>query len=117
MKQPMLGIAATVLVMAAALGFISLFSFPAFTGWVSYFLLCVIPMQIVVVVTWGASPPFAVGLGQPAKGAVLTVLTLMVGCIVTAITHATIGGGISPPTPMATMCAIVSVVITFMRFK
>src|SRR5256885_17172266 len=106
MKQPMLGITATVLVMAVALAVVSLFSFPTFTGWVSYFLLCVIPMQIVVVVTWGANPPFAAGLGQPAKGAVLTVLTLIVGCIVAAVTHATIGGGISPPTPMATMCAI-----------
>ena len=52
--------------MAVALGFISLFSFPTFTGWVSYFLLCVIPMQIVVVVTWGASPPFAVTQTTPS---------------------------------------------------
>jgi hypothetical protein len=39
--------------------------------------------------------------------------TLAVGVIVTAVTHATIGGRISPPTPMLAMCAIVSVVITF----
>jgi hypothetical protein len=113
LKQPILGIVATALVMAVALGFISLFSFPVFTGWVSYFLLCVIPMQIVTAVTWGSNPGFAARLTQPMKGLVLTMMTLAVGAIVTAVTHATIGGGISPPTPMATMCAIVSVVITF----
>ena len=51
LKQPTLGIVATALVVAVAWGFISLFAFPVFTGWVSYFLLCVIPMQIVIAVT------------------------------------------------------------------
>lgn len=113
MKQPGTGIVATLLVIAVALGFISLFSLPDFTGWVSYFLLCVIPMQIVVAVTWGSNPPFATGKPQPLKGLILVLSTLAVGAVVTAATHRLIGGGISPPTPMATMCAIVSVVITF----
>jgi len=113
LKQPVLGVVATALVVAVALGFISLFSFSTFTGWVAYFLLCVIPMQIVTAVTWGSNPSFVAGQRQPLKGLVLTLMTLVVGAIVTAATHATIGGGISPPTPMATMCAIVSVVITF----
>jgi hypothetical protein len=112
-RQPIVGIVATALVIVVALGLISLFTFPVFTGWVAYFLLCVIPMQIVVAVVWGSNPSFAAGLAQPAKGVVLTLMTLAVGVLVTAVTHATIGGGISPPTPMATMCAIVSVVITF----
>jgi len=113
LKQPVLGIVATALVMAVALGFISLFSFAVFTGWVSYFLLCTIPMQIVTAVTWGSSPGFAAKLQQPAKGLVLTLVTLVAGVVVTAVTHAAIGGGISPPTPMLVMCGIVSVVITF----
>jgi hypothetical protein len=113
LKQPVVGILATTLVIAVALGVVSLFSFPVFTGWVSYFLLCVIPMQIVTAVIWGASPGFAAAQPQPLKGLVLTLMTLAVGAVVTAVTHLTIGGGISPPTPMATMCAIVSVVITF----
>ena len=54
--------------MALALGFVSLFTFPMFTGWVAYFLLCVIPMQIVVAVTWGADPGFVADGSQPAKG-------------------------------------------------
>lgn len=113
MKQPVAGIVATALVVAVALGFVSLFSLPTFTGWVAYFLLCVIPMQIVVAVTWGSNPAFAAGKSQPARGLLLLILTLIVGGVVTAVTHATIGGAISPPTPMLAMCAIVSVVITF----
>lgn len=113
LKQPVLGIAATVLVMAVALAFVSLFSFPTFTGWVGFLLLCVIPMQIVGAVTWGSNPPFAAGLQQPAKGFVLTLATLVVGGVVAAVMHATVGGGIDPPTPMLAMCAIVAVVITF----
>jgi hypothetical protein len=113
LKQPVLGIVATALVMAVALGFVSLFSFSLFTGWVSYVLLCTIPMQIIAAVTWGSNPSFVSGRRQPIRGLALTLMTLAVGVVVTAITHATIGGAISPPTPMLTMCAIVSVVITF----
>lgn len=113
MKQPVAGIVATALVVAVALGFVALFTFPVFTGWVAYFLLCVIPMQIVAAVTWGSNPAFVAGKRQPAKGLILTLTTLAVGVVVTAVTHAAIGGGISPPTPMLAMCSIVSVVITF----
>ena len=112
-KQPWAGIVATALVVAGALGFVSLFSFPVFTGWVSYFLLCVIPMQIVMAVTWGSNPSFAANQTQPVKGLLLTLTALVVGGVVAAVCHATIGGGINPPTPMLTMCSIVSVVVTF----
>jgi hypothetical protein len=113
LKQPAVGIVSTALMMALALAFISLFTFPVFTGWVAFFLLCVIPMQIVVAVTWGANPGFAAASRQPAKGLLLTLTTLVVGVIVAVVCFATIGGRVSPPTPMLAMCAIVSVVITF----
>jgi hypothetical protein len=113
LTQPALAVAATAAAMILSLAFISLFPFPLFVGWISYFLLCVIPMQIVAAVTWRADPPFVAAHRQPVKGLLLTLATLLVGVIVAAATHGTIGGGISPPTPMATMCAIVSVVVTF----
>ena len=113
-KQPTLGIAAAVLVMAIALGFISLFSFPMFAGWVSYFLISCIPMQVVTVVIWGCRQPrFAAGRGQPVKGALLLLLALAVGFVVAAIHHATVGGRVNPPPPMAAMCIILSVIVTF----
>ena len=84
-KQPVVGVVSTAVVVALSLGFVSLFSFPTFTGWVAYFLLCVIPMQIVVAVTWGANPGFVASLGQPAKGLVLLIATLAVGVVVAAV--------------------------------
>jgi hypothetical protein len=113
LKQPVVGILSTGLMVALALGFVSLFTFPVFTGWVAYFLLCLIPMQIVAAVTWRADPGFVSAQHQPAKGIVLTLTTLGVGVIVSALCFFTIGGRVSPPTPMLAMCSIVSVVITF----
>jgi hypothetical protein len=100
-------------VIALALVFVSRFDFPTFTGWVSYLLLCLIPMQIVGAVTWQANPRFAAALAQPLKGAVMTLATVGIGAIVAGIAFATIGGRVSPPTPMLLMCSIVSVVVTF----
>ena len=113
-KQPALGIVAAVFVMAIGLGFISLFSFPMFAGWVSYFLICCIPMQVVTVVIWGCQQPrFAAGRSQPVKGIALLAVALLVGVVVAAIHHATVGGRLNPPPPMAAMCIITSVIMTF----
>jgi hypothetical protein len=114
LKQPLAGIVATILVIAVALGFISLFDFPTFAGPVSYFLLCLIPMQIIVVVVWGTNhPDFAARRSQPLKGLLLTLITLAASVIIAPIYKAVAGGGINPPTPMLAHCTIVSVVITF----
>ncbi len=108
------GVISTAIVIAVSLGFIHLFSFPTFTGWVSYFLLCIIPMEIVASVTWGAQQPkFAGGLSQPAKGIAFVVLCLLAGVIIAPLQFAMAGGWIGPPTPMLVMCTIVSVIITF----
>ena len=82
LKQPLLGIVATTIVIAISLLFVSLFELPVFTGWVAYLLLCVIPMQIVTAVLWGSNPGFAARQPQPVKGILLTVSTLLVGAIV-----------------------------------
>src|SRR5262245_16320915 len=94
LKQPRLGIVATALIIAISLGFVSLFSFATFTGWVAFFLLCLIPMQIVTVVTWGGNPAFAARQAQPMKGLVLMVSTFIIGTDVAGITHRTTVGGI-----------------------
>jgi hypothetical protein len=85
-----------------------------FAGWVSFFLLCIIPMEIVASVTWGAQQPAFVGaLKQPAKGLAYVVICLLAGAIIAPIMFATVGKSVGPPTPMLMMCTIVSVVITF----
>jgi len=113
-EQPAAGIIATLIIVAVSMGFISLFDFPTFAGWVSYCIICVIPMQIVIGVTWGGQQPaFAAGRSQPVKGVLLILIALAVGAIVAVVSFVIVGGGVSPPTPMLAMCTIVSVIITF----
>ena len=114
LKQPVLGIAATILVMAVALGLISLFDLPTFSGWASYLIMCVIPMQIVIGVLWGTNEPgFAARQSQPVKGALLLVTNLIVGAIVAPVSLATAGGNVAPPSPMLMHITITAVVVTF----
>ena len=114
MKQPALGIVASLLVIAISLGFVSLFAFPTFAGWVAYLLICFIPMEIVIGITWGCrNPGFAARRQQPMKGILLALTALAVGVIVAAVHHRVVGGSISPPAPMLAMCIIASVLTTF----
>ena len=114
MKQPVLGITATVLVMAIALGFVSLFSFPTFAGWVGYFLLCTIPMQIVMIVTWNTGQPaFAGNASQPMKGILLTIICVVVGLAIAGALIPLIGGRVTPPGPIISHWAIVCVPVMF----
>jgi hypothetical protein len=113
MKQPALGLAASAIVIAISLGFISLFSFEQFSGWVTYALICLIPMEIVVGVTWGANPAFAAGLPQPVKGLVLVLVCVAAGAVLGPLYWQIGGAGASPPAPMLMMLSIVSVVVMF----
>ena len=114
MKQPVLGLVSSAIVIAIALGFISLFDLPTFNGWVAFVALCFIPMSIVVGITWGANPPFAAGLRQPAKGLVLLAVTAVVALAAAyLILHPSIGEDVVPPGPIPTHFAIIAVVFTF----
>jgi hypothetical protein len=114
MKQPALGAAATVLIMAIALGFVSLFSFPTFSGWVGYCLLCTIPLQIMMIVTWATGQPaFAGNAAQPVKGILLTLICVVVGLMIAAALIPLIGAGVTPPGPIISHWVIVCVPIMF----
>ena len=83
LKQPVLGIVATALVMAISLGLISLFDFPTFSGWVATFLLCIIPMELVIGVTWGLKQPrFVAERSQPLRGILFALIALLAGVVV-----------------------------------
>jgi hypothetical protein len=113
-KQPNTGIIATALVIAISLGFIRLFSFPTFANWVTYYLICTIPMQIIVAVMWSCKrPEFAARQNQPMRGLLLTLITVIAGIVVSVVYLSAVGGNITPPTPMLAQCTIVSVVVTF----
>src|SRR5205085_3167514 len=95
-------------------GLISLFEFPMFAGWMSFGLMSLIPMQIVVGVTWGTNQPaFAAKQRQPLKGILLTLTTAVIGAIVIPSYLAAVGGNIKPPAPMLMHAIITSVVVTF----
>jgi hypothetical protein len=114
LKQPMLGIAATAIIMALSLAFISLFDFPTFAGWVSYALMSIIPMEIVVGITWSAKQPaFAAAQPQPLRGLLLVIVTALVGAVAGAAYFTLVGGSVGPPTPMLMHATIVVVVVTF----
>ena len=113
MKQPALGLVASAVVMAIALAYISLFSVGTFLGWVSFFMLGLIPMQVVAVVLWGGNPKFASGMSQPLKGLVLLLVTVVVSAVATAVSHAVVGEGVSPPGPIPSHFAVVVVPTTF----
>ena len=113
MTQPLLGILATAIAILVSLGFVGLFDFPAFVGWVSFYMLAVVPIQVVVVVIWGANPPFAAGLRQPAKGVVLLLVTGLVAAIMTPLVWQVVGEGASPPGPIPSQFAVVVVPTTF----
>jgi hypothetical protein len=114
LKQPVVGILSTAIVCVISLALISLFDFPTFSGWVSYFLLCVIPMQIVMLALWRTQRPhFAAAHPQPAKGLSLTLAAMVWGAVVAGIYFVTVGGSVNPPAPMLIMFTIVSVPTTF----
>jgi hypothetical protein len=113
MKQPALGILASALVIAIAFGYVSLFDFETFVGWASYALMCLIPMEIVVGVAWGANPDFAAKLPQPLKGIVLILVCALAGLIIGPIEWQIGGGGLPVMTPNLMMLTITSVAVMF----
>ena len=114
LKQPVLGIAAALLVMVASLGFISIFNFPVFGSWVAYLMICIIPTQIMIGVTWGTNQPaFAARQKQPTRGILHAALTILAGAIVAPAYLAIAGGNLTPPGPVPSHAIIVSVIITF----
>jgi hypothetical protein len=113
-KQPFLGIAAAILVITVSLGFISLFDFPTFGGWVAFLMTCIIPMEIIIGVAWGTNQPaFAARQKQPVKGILLAALTIAAGIVVAPTYLAIAGGNLTPPGPVPSHAIIGSVIVTF----
>ena len=111
-RQPLLGIASTLVVVAISFAFIALFDGPTLTGWISYYLMCTIPAGLIVGVIWADKyPTFAVRYRQPLRGIVLLTMALAVGLAVAAVHFFTVGGAIDPPLPILIQHTIVSVVV------
>jgi hypothetical protein len=112
-RQPWLGLVASAIAIVVALGFISLFDFPTFAGPIAFYMLCTIPFQVMAVVLWGANPPFLAGLGQPAKGLALLVITLLAGAVIDFLALRAVGEGTMPPGTIPSHFAVIVVPTTF----
>jgi hypothetical protein len=114
LRQPLLGVVASAVIIIVSLLFISLFSYASLSGWVSYILQCLIPAQIMVAVLWKCErPSFAAKQRQPLKGLVLLLITGLAGAIIAPTFFYVAGGGIAPPTPMLAHATIISVAFMF----
>ena len=113
MAQPVLGIAATALVIAISLGYIAVWDFNAFNSWVSFLALSFIPFEVVTGVIWGGQPRFVAGLRQPARALALLAVTLLVGAIVSQVVYRTLGASQGDPGPQLAFFSICVIVTTF----
>ena len=113
MSQPVLGIVATAVVIALSLGYIAAFDFGTFVGWVSFFMLCLIPAQVVTVVL-SPNPAFAARLRQPARGLALLISTIAAAVIITPMVLQVVGEGVAPPGPIPSQFAVIAVPTAFL---
>lgn len=112
-SQPVVGIVASVLVVSAALWISVALSPDAVLTWVSLILVAMVPMQMVIGLAWGSKQPAAIaGLPQFMRGVAFCLLMAIVGAVVAWVSYATVGGGISPPTPFVNMFLIFAVPLT-----
>jgi len=112
-KQPILGVLATFLVVAVSL-LISVSIAPiTMIAWVTLLFVAMVPPQIVLTLALqGQHPAFIARLPQPLRGVAFCILTALIGLPIAAIANATLGGGITPPTPFANMFLILGVCVT-----
>jgi len=83
LKQPLLGIVATILSILASLSIILWFEPEVFGSWVTFLIICCIPAEVVLSLVWQNNYPApAATLAQPLKGLYLTALAIIAGMVV-----------------------------------
>lgn len=113
-KQPFLGIIATIIVFFIAFGIIIWFTPDTFIPWAGELAMCLIPFSIIMGMVWQANYPApAAKLEQPLKGLYLLLLNMVVGSIVAAWSIKTVGNFVVPPTPPLIFFTIMTVIMTF----
>jgi hypothetical protein len=113
-KQPLLGLLGTVVVLFIAFGIIVWFKPETFIPWAGELAMCLIPFAIVMGMVWQANYPApAAKLEQPLKGAYLFFINLLVGAIVAGWSIKAVGAFVTPPTPPLIFFTIMTVLITF----
>ncbi|WP_159877663.1 hypothetical protein [Aquitalea denitrificans] len=104
---------ASVLVVALALVIITALPPATLNGWVSLYLVAMVPAQIVITLFWQmARPAFAQGWSRLQLGLGYTLLTVVAGILVANISLMLIEQGLGVPTPFVIMYLIFTVPVT-----
>lgn len=109
----MLGFLASAAVVLLSLAFIALWEFGRFNGWVAFFGMSFIPLEIVTGVIWAGKPLGSGRVPQPWRGMLLMALTLAAGLVVSRVVYATLGDSQGEPGPMLVFFCICVIVTTF----
>ncbi len=113
MKQPVLGVLATVIVVFLSLAVILWFDVQAFGTWVSFIAMASIPAGVIMSLVWQNNYPApAATLQQPMKGIYLLFFSFLIALIVASWSLRLVGGFLRPPTPFVIMFIITSVITT-----
>ena len=107
------GLGSTAVIVVVALVIAALLDPGTFAGPVATFVLCYLPVQIVLAGMWAHHPDRLAGMTQPARGGILLVAALVVGAGAELVFLNTVGAGRGPSTPQIAMFTIVVVVTTF----
>ncbi|CAA7625564.1 conserved membrane hypothetical protein [Candidatus Terasakiella magnetica] len=114
LKQPILGIAATLVAVILSLTICSRFDPATFGSWVALLVMSAIPLQIVIGLVWQSKyPGFLDGMAQPGRGIAIVFMMAAAAAIVTPAILSVVGGWALPPTPFVIMYTIVSVCTAF----
>ena len=110
LKQIGTGLLASLLVIGLALLIALAMPVQAEMGWVSVLLNAMVPTQMVMTLFWrGQYPAVLLGVRQPLRGLLLTLLNLLVAAGVAALAVLVWGGGQMQPTPFVIMPLIISI--------
>jgi hypothetical protein len=107
------GLGSTAVIVVVALVIAALLDPGTFAGPVATFVLCYLPVQIVLAGMWAHHPDRLTGMTQPARGGILLVAALVVAAVAELVFLSTVGAGRGPSTPQIAMFTIVVVVTTF----
>jgi hypothetical protein len=113
-KQPILGILSTILIVAFSLIISTSFELSTFGSWITLIIMVMVPVQIIMTLFMGNSVcEFIDVLSQPKKALINSVIMINFGVIVFVIIQLLFEGLGSKPTPFSIMYCINTVIITF----
>jgi len=114
LRQPLLGIASTLICISVSLTICAQFPPSTFGSWVALLIMSAIPLQVVIGLVWqGNYPRDLAGMDQPGKGIAIIGMMAVAAAVMTPVILTGVGGGLLPPTPFAVMYTIVSVCTAF----